>query len=484
MAHKVVIDTDIFPRMNRDIARHRERLRNAIKNNIESVIANEGIITAEEGKIIRVPVQQMKEWSFEFSESETRVGQGDGRRKITCPACKGAGCDVCNNIGIVTEGRAKVIREWLYEQEHGPSMLANVSLKFDADLISSLSKNDDEIDSENISRRGESGRPRSRAGDRIFKERPDGSSDETGEKPGVDIFETEITIEELEDIVFETLHLPLLEDRGKMKIKSEIFHFDEVKKTGPMSSVERKLTMKANMLRNAKETGVAKVFGINNQDLRFHTFNMEEKEEAAAVVMAIMDVSGSMTEFKKFICRTFFSWMIRFLRTQYSQVEIVFIAHHSTAKEVSEEDFFHRVESGGTVMSSGWKKALQIMRERYDPKDWNIYAYHFSDGENSMNDNEELVLAIKEVLDYPVNMAGYGEITAKDPYNPWPFWASFGSVKSTLEKFFDNDESRFIIAEINDKTHIWQTLQRFFMRDANMSNDMGHLSGLEDVTDE
>ncbi len=82
----------------------------------------------------------------------------------------------------------------------------------------------------------------------------------------------------------------------------------------------------------------------------------------------MMDVSGSMGEFEKYIARSFYFWMVRFLRTKYANVEIVFITHHTEAKEVTEEEFFTRGESGGTQVSSAYQLALDIIEERYNPE--------------------------------------------------------------------------------------------------------------------
>ena len=122
-----------------------------------------------------------------------------------------------------------------------------------------------------------------------------------------------------------------------------------------------------------------------------------------------MDVSGSMGEFKKYIARSFFFWMVRFLRTKYDNVEIVFISHHTEAKEVTEEQFFTQGESGGTVVSSAYQLALDIIRARFPPRDWNVYPFHFSDGDNYYSDNEEAVRLADELIE-TCNLFGYGEI--------------------------------------------------------------------------
>ena len=100
-----------------------------------------------------------------------------------------------------------------------------------------------------------------------------------------------------------------------------------------------------------------------------------------------MDTSGSMDTMKKYLARSFFFLLYQFICTKYRNVEIVFIAHHTEANEVTEEEFFHKGESGGTFISSGYNKALEIIQERYHPSLWNIYAFHCSDGDNFDSDN-------------------------------------------------------------------------------------------------
>jgi len=95
-----------------------------------------------------------------------------------------------------------------------------------------------------------------------------------------------------------------------------------------------------------------------------------------------MDNSGSMYLNKKYLARSFFFLLYQFVRYRYSHVDLVFINHSTAAREVNEDDFFHRGESGGTLISSGYEKALEIIDERYNPEIWNIYAFHCSDGDN------------------------------------------------------------------------------------------------------
>src|SRR5690606_6003868 len=105
----------------------------------------------------------------------------------------------------------------------------------------------------------------------------------------------------------------------------------------------------------------------------------------------------------------FFFWMTRFLRRKYEHVEIVFIAHHTEARVVTEEEFFTKGESGGTICSSAYRKALELIEDAYPPSQYNIYPFHFSDGDNLTSDNERCVKLIRELLSVS-NMFGYGEV--------------------------------------------------------------------------
>ena len=89
-----------------------------------------------------------------------------------------------------------------------------------------------------------------------------------------------------------------------------------------------------------------------------------------------------MGEFEKYITRSFYFWMVRFLRQKYDHVRIVFITHHTEAREVDEDSFFKLGESGGTRVSSAYQLAVDVIKERFDPQFWNIYPFHFSDGDN------------------------------------------------------------------------------------------------------
>lgn len=229
-----------------------------------------------------------------------------------------------------------------------------------------------------------------------------------GDQPGEDYVDAEVSMEELESMLFDEFKLPNLKKKDKEQITITNYEFNDIRKKGIMSNIDKKRTILENLRRNAV-AGNAGIHGISPDDLRYKTWNDVEQPHSNALIIAMMDTSGSMGLFEKYIARSFFFWMTKFLRRNYENVEIVFIAHHTEAKEVSEDDFFNKGESGGTICSSAYKKALDIIDERYSPQHYNIYPFHFSDGDNLTSDNERCVKLIDELLKR-CNMFGYGEV--------------------------------------------------------------------------
>ncbi|NMO95541.1 sporulation protein YhbH [Paenibacillus lemnae] len=277
-----------------------------------------------------------------------------------------------------------------------------------------------------------------------------GQGEKAGDKPGQDVVETEVDMEELENMLFEELELPLLQPKDKEQIETQSIIFNDIRKKGIMSNIDKKRTILENLKRNAT-TGNPGIHHISPDDLRYKTWDDTVIPESNAVIIAMMDTSGSMGSFEKYCARSFFFWMTRFLRRQYEKVEIVFIAHHTEAKEVTEEEFFTRGESGGTICSSAYIKALDIINRRYPPAKYNIYPFHFSDGDNLTSDNERCVKLIEELLKVS-NMFGYGEV---NQYNR----------SSTLMSAYKNIKLEpFLYHIIKDKSEVYEALKTFFRK--------------------
>jgi uncharacterized sporulation protein YeaH/YhbH (DUF444 family) len=157
--------------------------------------------------------------------------------------------------------------------------------------------------------------------------------------------------------------------------------------------------------------------------LRFRRDATGVGEEAGAVLLAMMDTSGSMGPFERQMARSFFFWALRFLRRHHPRVEVVFLAHDVRAREVPEDLFFHRGASGGTVSSSVYRLAHDLLDTRYPAARYNAYAFHFTDGGNLTSDNAA-ALASGTSLAEATNLFGYGEIhdTLR---NPSPLYQAF-----------------------------------------------------------
>lgn len=290
----------------------------------------------------------------------------------------------------------------------------------------------------------------SEVGDVLAQDSPkdSGKGGKAGDQPGHDFMEAEVNIEDLEDLLFSDLELPFIQEKEKDELETVSFRFNDIRKKGLMSNIDKKRTILENLRRNARD-GIPGIHRISPDDLRYKTWEDVVVPKSNAVILAMMDTSGSMGAFEKYCARSFFFWMTRFLRQQYEKVEIVFLAHHTEAREVSEEDFFNRGESGGTICSSVYQKALDIIDSRYPPTAYNIYPFHFSDGDNLTSDNERCIRLIDELLKR-CNMFGYGEV---NQYNRG----------STLMSAYRNlKHERFVYYVIKEKGEVYQALRQFF----------------------
>ncbi|RBW69374.1 sporulation protein YhbH [Bacillus taeanensis] len=282
-----------------------------------------------------------------------------------------------------------------------------------------------------------------------------GKGKQVGDQPGEDFFEAEVSIAELEEALFKELELPNLKQKEQAEIIREKIEFNDVRKKGLMGNIDKKRTILSAIRRNARIERKASITPIFNEDLRFKTWNEEVKPESKAVVIAMMDTSGSMGNWEKYMARSFFFWMTRFLRSKYETVEIEFIAHHTEAKVVSEDDFFSKGESGGTICSSAYRKALELIHEKYQPSRYNIYPFHFSDGDNLTSDNPRCVKLVNEIMEVS-NLFGYGEVNAYNRHST--LMSAYKNIKD--EKF------RYYI--LKEKRDVYHAMKSFFKKEAHV----------------
>lgn len=403
-----------------DALRHRQKMKDSVKGGIADLISEESIIGKSRDKIIKVPIRGVKEYRFIYGSNETGTGQGSGDTK---------------------------------------------------------------------------------SGDVLGKK--DGQrqpGDRAGDQPGVDYYETEITLDELIEIMFEDLELPEMEKRALRYIVSEreSRHLG-YRKVGIRVRLDKKRTAKAHVRRKIASgyTGfreefpefitredyeemcrqfadfpftqnqikawyypipgdpakMQRRFPHNKEDLYYKHMEPDVKVESNAVVFCIMDTSGSMDTMKKYLARAFFFLLYQFVCTKYRAVEVIFIGHHTEGKEVTEEEFFHKGESGGTFISSGYDRALEVIKERYDPILWNIYAFHCSDGDNFESDNPIAVKRAAELCEV-ANLFGYGEI--KPVGSRYYEGSMINLFKKDLEKY-----KNYHACNITKKEEVWSSFKEF-----------------------
>lgn len=389
-------------RSSEDRRRHKELVEESIKRNIGNIISEESIIGQSGNKKIRVPVKGIREYRFIYGSSRKGAATGDGDEK-----------------------RGDVVGDDSGGSIYGHGGAGNIE--------------------------------------------------------GEDIYETEITIEELVDYLFDDLNLPDL-DRRKLSGFESVKGYRKLgyqKKGIPprlairrsvVEKIKRKQSYKRSLAEiqmdpggkagksdeeNASMPDPDGRCAFSEEDLRYRRLREIRKKDFNAVVICIMDVSGSMDQTKKYMARSFYFLMYQFLRHKYPNVEVVFIAHTTTAKVVSELEFFHRGESGGTYISSGYEKALEVIEQHYNPANWNIYAFHCSDGDNWIEDNERAVEYAQKLCE-KCNLFGYGEIV------PGYYFAS-----STVRSEFINNihADNFVIVTMSRKDDIITGLKRLLAKD-------------------
>jgi sporulation protein YhbH len=314
---------------------------------------------------------------------------------------------------------------------------------------------------ENVPGVGQGG-PGTQPGQVIGKGEESGGAQQAGDRPGVDYYETDVSLEELIDMMFEDLELPFLERKHLRQMEVEhLYKRRGYRKKGIRIRLDKRRTAISRVKRK-KAVQRADAFALRPQRFPFHKDDLtyrhtvtEIRRESNAVVVCIMDTSGSMDTMKRYLARSFFFLLYRFVCTKYQNVEIVFIAHHTEASEVSEDEFFHKGESGGTFISSGYRKALDIIDQRYHPSLWNVYVFHCSDGDNFESDNPTALQAAKKVAEV-ANLFGYGEIKP----------LGSGYYGSSMIQFFSQLEAdNFQTVQIQRKEDIWPSFKGFLSRE-------------------
>lgn len=243
-----------------------------------------------------------------------------------------------------------------------------------------------------------------------------------GNTPGGHILEVDVSLEELAEILGEELELPNVQPKGEANIVQEKDRYTGISRSGPESLRHFRRTYKRALKRQiASNTYMPEspLIVPIREDQRYRSWKTIQQPEARAVIIYMMDVSGSMGDEQKEIVRIESFWIDTWLRSQYDGIENRYIIHDAGAREVDQHTFFHTRESGGTVISSAYRLCKEIIDEHYPVNEWNIYALHFSDGDNWGEDDSACLSILNDHLLPAVNLFGYAQVSS--PYGSGRF---------------------------------------------------------------
>lgn len=422
-------DWDFSEKGKKDIERHQKKVEESIRKSVKDVISEESIITTKHGRKVKIPIRGLKDYKFRYGKPSNGASGGVGQG---------------------------------------------------------------------------SGKP----GDIIHqREGKKGNGNKPGNKDGEYYMETEVDIDYIIKIMFNDLGLPWIEEKTKKeKAIPKGWKFETISKTGIVPMIHKKRTMLESIKRNVafsyeimNETGCSEedankaliqavgdineaieiinngileptdnpgIF-ISDEDLRYKQIEQDVEFHSNAVVIAMMDVSGSMTTDKKYLARSMLFWMMEFLKKVYDNVEIVFIRHTTQAEVTDEEKFFNESSYGGTLCSSAFEKANYIIDTQYPVSDWNVYCVYVSDGEDF--EPQKTLVTIDKMIERKINMLGYCQINLNGEevytsllkhivsYNKW----NFKEIKQKDTYFYKDEKNHFLASLIQNKEHIYPTLKHF-----------------------
>ncbi len=276
-----------------------------------------------------------------------------------------------------------------------------------------------------------------------------------GDQAGQHVMEVEVELEELAEMLGAELELPNILPRGSRQLMTEGGRYTGIRSQGPQSLRHFRRTFKRALTRTISsgdyDFADPRIVPIKD-DERFRSRRTAPVPESSAVIIHMMDVSGSMGREQKDIVRIQAFWIDTWLRSQYKNLEVVYIVHDAVAKVVDHDSFFHLRESGGTKISSAYELCLRLMQEKYRPENWNVYPFHYSDGDNwSARDTERCVGMLRNDILPRVNQFCYGQV--KSAYGS-------GQFKKDLDVALGEHDA-MVTSGINGRDEIADAIRSF-----------------------
>ncbi|TQV71794.1 YeaH/YhbH family protein [Exilibacterium tricleocarpae] len=197
---------------------------------------------------------------------------------------------------------------------------------------------------------------------------------------------------------------------------------------------------------------ISRVPWLDDFDIKYNLLVKQPIPRSKAVMFCLMDVSGSMNQATKDMAKRFFILLYLFLQRNYEYTEVVFIRHHTSAKEVDEQEFFYSRETGGTIVSSALKLMKEILHDRYPLSEWNVYGAQASDGDNWNDDSSTCYKLLMSDIMPKMQYYSYIEIT---PRNHQALWEEYEGV---AEAYPDT----FAMQQIVDVSDIYPVFRALF----------------------
>lgn len=286
----------------------------------------------------------------------------------------------------------------------------------------------------------------------------EGDGPNAGTDPGRHAHETDVSLEELAQMLGEELELPRIEPKGKDILNEEKDRYTGVRPVGPESLrlIRRtyKEALKRQLMGGEYDPNLPVVVPIN-RDKKYRAWKTVMVPRNNAVIIYGMDVSASMSSRHKELARQTAFWIDLWLRYNHSGLEKVYIMHDTRSWEVEEDTFYSTTTGGGTKISSYFERAKHLIDTKYRPEDWNIYLLYFSDGDNFPEDNSECDRLISALMN-KVNLIGYGQIDIPS------HWSRPGTTFGNFVEDAFSSQPKVVGCTIKDNEGIIAALQAFF----------------------
>jgi sporulation protein YhbH len=347
------------------------------------------------------------------------------------------------------------VKESLPELISGPDVLTqpeNRTVKVPVKFLEHYRFRLSDADTETGVGQGEGAKP----GDVLRPAAPGGRGDGgagTGEG-GVE-FVLEFKVDDILDWLWEELELPNLEPKSADSIEQSEYVREGIDRRGPRARLDRRRTVKEAVKRRAIQSNP---IPFTDDDLRFRQLARRPQPLTQAAVVFVLDVSSSMDDASRQLAKSFFFWALQGIRRQHTRIETAFIGHTVNAWEFSEEEFFAVRATGGTEASRAFALSLDVISERFDPSQYNVYVFYASDGDNFAADRDASRERLKDLSSIS-NFMGYVETTRRSSDR-------LNTEMGRLFKELDEGESPVDSYALGGQEDVWNAIRRFFTQQA------------------